>query len=110
DLDVLSNILNALKIRWYENTNAGATWIERQVELSTLPTSASQMCATDLDNDGDMDIVLLTNGLVVWYENDGSGTFSAQQLIGAMSNVTSLITVDINADGFQDIVIGTQSD
>ena len=41
--------------------------------------------AVDIDGDGDMDVLGAASGAneIAWYENNGSGTFSAKQLIGS---------------------------
>ncbi len=53
--------------------------------------------ATDLDNDGDKDVLStsLVDNKTAWYENDGNGNFGAQQIINNNVNIASLLTPSI---------------
>ena len=66
---------------------------------------------SDLDNDGDPDIVVAGafNGLVGVYENDGTGHFTNQSLSSGMSLLSrpsGVSTVDYDNDGDLDVYIG----
>ena len=69
--------------------------------------------ATDIDGDGDMDIVasiwytdIKKAGDIVWYENlDGQGTFSSSKTIDTrVDNAQSLVANDLDNDGDMDIL------
>lgn len=57
---------------------------------------------TDMDNDGDMDMVSLGFGVLQWHENDGTGHFSPPIYI-ANQPYMLLDIVDVDADGRPDI-------
>jgi PKD repeat protein len=64
--------------------------------------------ASDLDSDGDQDILTTSSvsGKLVWFTNNGSGSFSNQIEIpfSADLNIGSMATLDVDKDGDQDIV------
>jgi hypothetical protein len=83
DMDVLSASWTDNKIAWYENTDGAGTFGAQNV-ISTVAMNASSVYATDMDGDGDMDVLSASNDdhKIAWYENtDGDGTFGAQQVI-----------------------------
>ena len=85
DVDVLSASLRDDKIAWYENTDGLATFGAQQVINVADPDDiedngnegdadgASSIYATDLDGDGDIDVLSASRnyGKIAWYENLG---------------------------------------
>jgi hypothetical protein len=94
DMDVLSASQSDDKIAWYENDGAGTfgaqqeistsadddkiTWYENdgagtfgaQQVISTAALGAISVYATDIDGDGDMDVLSLGDDKIAWYKND----------------------------------------
>ena len=86
-----------------------------------LASRTFQLAAEDIDGDGDFDLLAslhsrfdAPNGLsevseyaVVWYENDGTGAFSDQQVIVAArhSRIHSFEAADLDGDGDVDLMI-----
>jgi hypothetical protein len=61
----------------------------------------------DLDGDGDVDLAIAgfgyDQGETLWLENQGGWTFTAHEL-QRLSGIINAVVVDINGDGFLDIV------
>jgi hypothetical protein len=56
DMDVLSASADDNKTAWYENTAGdGTSWDDHVI--STATTGAVSVCVSDLDNDGDVDVL-----------------------------------------------------
>ncbi len=67
-----------------------------------------ELCTGDLDGDGDPDVLTARNGGsgLVWCANDGSGSFSPEQVVlpGSYSVPRSPRTIDLDGDQDQDIL------
>ncbi|MBQ4876560.1 CRTAC1 family protein [Pseudoalteromonas luteoviolacea] len=67
------------------------------------------IAAGDIDNDGDLDIALLGEHLVV-LTNDGKGQFTDVSQAMGVSNISGMLTGlsfgDVDADGFIDLFVG----
>ncbi len=94
---------------WLRN-NLGAKVVQfTRYELDTglaYPVSAH---AADIDNDGDMDVLVTTRdgNQVLLYENNGAADvpgFSRRVLDGDLSGAVSVMTGDIDGDGRLDII------
>jgi hypothetical protein len=112
DMDVLSASKDDHKIAWYENTDGDGTFGAQQV-ISTAALSTRSVYATDLDGDGDMDVLSasLNDDKITWYENDGAGTFGAQQVIStAALGAISVYATDIDGDGDMDVLSASVGD
>jgi hypothetical protein len=101
-------------VQWYENQFdttgsqqfGGARLVHRRT--STSGAVATAINATDLDADGDFDLVATWSGISNhWYANDGAQTFttSASQAIG--NSGWSVDTALVDADAGLDVVTGT---
>ncbi len=113
DLDVLSASYTDDKIAWYENTDGNGTFGSQQV-ISTAADGAYSVFASDLDSDGDMDVLSASHfdHKIAWYENtDGNGSFGPQQIISTNAlNARSVCAADIDGDGAMDVVSASNSD
>lgn len=95
---------------WYPNLGNG-TFGERQL-FSPLSDelSVSVIRSADMDGDGDMDVVATQNkdGLVVWYQNQGSGVFGTQLPLDSSLalNCTVMDVADMNNDNRPDLLLG----
>ncbi len=64
--------------------------------------------AADFDLDGDMDILASGSTGILWYENDGTGAFTAHQVSAASSSCKPQ-AADLSGDGVPDILCGMGS-
>ncbi len=107
DMDVLSASSFDHKIAWYENTDGSGTFGSQQI-ISNTNCDAYSILASDLDNDGDLDILSACRSFnkIVWYENtDGNGTFGNQQIISTTTWYSlSVFASDIDGDGDMDVL------
>ncbi|MBC8753352.1 T9SS type A sorting domain-containing protein [Kordia sp. YSTF-M3] len=113
DMDVLSASSYDNKIAWHENTN-GLGAMGTEVVISTAVNNPVSVYASDLDNDGDMDVLTasLYDSKIAWYENtDGQGAFGAQQIISTNADVAvSVYAEDLDGDGDMDVISASAND
>ena len=62
--------------------------------------------AADIDGDGDMDVLGadVANDEIAWFENNGSGSFSAKKVIGSIDAPFSVYAADVDGDGDMDVL------
>ena len=111
DLDVLSASFGDNTIAWYEsNGGDNPTFVENIITSdSTYALQANSVYASDLDNDGDLDVLWggVNLGKIYWAENDGAAdpTFSAPQLIDNFANGFMVVYAsDVDSDGDMDVL------
>jgi len=116
DFDVIRS--NGSSILWYENTDGYGTFSFPNY----LPNiyKPSSIYASDIDNDGDLDLIGSTDTYntsileddIIWYRNlDGNGTFDSPQLITyKVDGVKSVFSCDINGDGTNDVLSASAYD
>ncbi|KAH8054319.1 calcium ion binding protein [Aureococcus anophagefferens] len=83
----------------------------RRATSATTP-SAAAVAAVDVDGDGDLD-VLTVNGnddAVLWYENDGSQSFTKRVITTLADNAVAAAGVDVDGDGDVDVVAASMLD
>ena len=107
DADVLSASSGDDKIAWYENIDGRGSFGPERV-ISTTADGAYSVYATDLDGDGDQDVLSASPGddKLAWYENtDGLGSFGPERIIPAVARgATSVWAADLDGDGDQDVI------
>lgn len=96
-------------IIWYKKN--GASWIPHQIS-NGIEFGTQGLHVADLDNDGDNDLVVPSgynwNTELVWYENQGTGSFSTRKLISnELYGVCDAKLVDLDLDGDIDIITST---
>ena len=107
DLDILTVSAEDGKVSWHENVNGQGHFGGRR--LITLDAkSLKYLDVSDLENDGDVDIVYSLSGLnsIMWLENqNGRGQFGQPSLLASEGReISSFFTVDVDGDGDQDIL------
>ncbi len=95
-------------VYWYKNNGSGS-FTEHTV--SNNASNVNSVMATDMDNDGDIDIVSSAFGgfsstaKVVYFKNNGTGTFSEHVISNGTSFVLDAIGVELTGDNLKDVVI-----
>ncbi len=120
DQDIVAALDVENQIVWFENqgNSAGGADLfltDPHVAMSDIPHPTS-VFATDLDGDGDTDIVASDNPTyeistpaltVYWLKNDGNESFSSTILTESTAN--SVFVADLNNDGRLDVIAGTDA-
>jgi len=101
-------------VQWLENKSTkGNTQFEFH-RLANLQGASSPQAA-DVDGDGDLDVVLVTENndwdnpqapSLVWLENDGHMRFTLHALATTPTHLITLAVGDLNGDGRPDLVTG----
>ncbi|MEH1009439.1 T9SS type A sorting domain-containing protein [Winogradskyella sp. ECml5-4] len=108
DIDILSASDNDNKIAWYENLDGTGSFGSQQIIENTFNGAVNSVYASDIDMDGDMDILasFSSDQIINWYENsDGQGTFGSAQMVATnVGAVSDLMASDLDLDGDMDIV------
>ncbi|MEM7086414.1 MAG: T9SS type A sorting domain-containing protein [Bacteroidota bacterium] len=111
DMDVISASSGDDKIAWYENIDGLGNFGPQQI-ISIEADLASSVYASDMDSDGDIDVLSGSDGdqKIAWYENiDGLGNFGPQQIISTSQDAPlSVYAADLDVDGDMDIVSAFQ--
>jgi len=107
DIDVLAADDSNDKIVWFKNLNGEGSYGTEQI-ITTLTDAAISVYATDLDGDGDIDVLSASvfDNKIAWYENtDGLGSFGPQQIISNSAlSARDVFAADLDGDGDMDVI------
>ena len=116
DADVLSSSQEENKIVWFENRlNQVSQDFGPQQNIAALILNPKSIYVTDLDDDGDADILSASSGdhKIAWYENrlnQREQDFGAQRVILDQAiKPTSVFAVDLDGDGDADVLSSMDS-
>lgn len=100
-----SSIGNLGRVRWNENIDGIGTFSPEKIIKDNLAINFVK--GGDLDNDGDMDVVINHGSIISWFENlDGEGSFGIEQFIDYTgSNYRGFDIGDFNGDGLYDLLV-----
>ncbi|HXH28330.1 MAG TPA: FG-GAP-like repeat-containing protein, partial [Candidatus Polarisedimenticolia bacterium] len=111
DLDVLSASFVDDKVAWYENRlNEPAGNISPERVITTTANGARSVFATDLDGDGDPDVLVASqlDDTIAWYENrlnEPSADFGPEQILSTVDDgATFVYAADLDGDGDPDVL------
>ncbi|MCC6603783.1 MAG: VCBS repeat-containing protein [Anaerolineae bacterium] len=115
-IDVLSADYNSDRITWYKNVYAGQPCsFAIQPAISINADGASSVFAGDIDGDGNVDVVSVSDkdNKLAWYENagsEGAGTVWNENIISTeLVSAKSVYAGDIDNDQDLDIVVASFS-
>ena len=81
------------------------SFVRRPVVAESDVRFPSAIHASDIDRDGDVDVLVPRFGGVSLFRNEGQGKFGPQELVvDAVENPTEILTADLDSDGDQDIL------
>ncbi len=110
NIDILAMSIDDNEMAWWENNGTGSfTKNTVDSDCGNNNTSASSLYASDLDKDGDIDIIgtsfsTMYGGGTAWWENiNGTGNFSDKIIIDYYST-GSVFAADIDGDSSVDII------
>ncbi len=107
DIDVVAVSSEGGKVEWFKNINGQGNFNSQQ-NITTNVLGANKIVSTDIDGDGDLDILTCSflDNEISWFENmDGSGTYGIQKIIAItpfLANDT--FASDIDGDGDMDVL------
>jgi len=93
------------------DADADTTWSNGVVDSFPDLDTVEQVDYADIDNDGDLDLICSDSGVdrVVWYENLGTSFSTTQKIIRSETDPTNFKMVDMDRDGWVDIVMQTET-
>ena len=115
DQDVLSTSTYAGYggvVAWYENTDGNGTFGALQEIFSIYNNFAYMVLTTDIDKDGDQDVLSAFYDRIIYHENiDGNGTFGTHEVITtAVNRAQSINASDLDGDGDKDLISASLND
>jgi hypothetical protein len=112
DVDVLGGGYGQDAIKWWEN-DGDENFTEHTVQsIDSIGVGGFHTAyASDLDEDGDMDIlgaasISSTVPAIVWWENDGKENFTEHVISNDTTGCNSIYAIDLDNDTDVDIVSG----
>ncbi|MEC7280042.1 MAG: FG-GAP-like repeat-containing protein, partial [Candidatus Thermoplasmatota archaeon] len=113
DLDVVATSLDDKTVSWYENDGADdPSWTA--ADIDTNSDGAFGVYVDDMDDDGDLDIVIGSafDDTIAWYENDGAAdpSWTKSAIDTSADGARNLHVGDMDGDGDLDIVAASAGD
>ncbi len=113
DTDVLAAAFGDDEIVWYESDGGSPPTFTERV-ISTISFGALSVFATDLDGDGDIDVLSASqdDDKIAWYESDGGSppTFTERVISTAADGAWSVFATDVDGDGDTDVLSASEFD
>lgn len=100
--DVLAISNRGSSIVWWKQELDGS--FARFEEIISLTSSIRDIKSADLDNDGDLDLVVADRSHINWYENEGNINFSEAQLLSEVDNARNIYAADLDNNGSVDVI------
>ena len=113
DMDILGVSGPQDKVVWFENLDGSGTFGVQNI-ITTQADGAIGLYASDLDTDGDMDVLSASflDNKIAWYENtDGLGTFGPQRILtNSALSTRDVYAADLDGDGDMDVIAASTAD
>lgn len=96
------------EVYWFENVNGdGSNWTTHYIAKDSI-NRGHQVIGIDMDEDGDVDVlhVAYSDEDIVWWENNGSESFTKHVIHGSSYSFSSIYVEDIDHDGDFDLLAG----
>ncbi|MCP4711420.1 MAG: hypothetical protein GY869_22600, partial [Planctomycetes bacterium] len=107
DSDIISASFEDDKIAWYENTNGLGNFGAPQ-EISAMADGAMSVYATDVDGDGDLDVLSASqnDNKIAWYEKSGGTRCSwlEHEISIDAVGAKAVYAADMDNDGDSDVL------
>lgn len=108
-------VLDTTSVSWWENdgTPIDGGWTEHAIGAQ-LGSDKGTVRVSDLDADGDLDVVISASlaGDLMWWENDGTpvnGGWTQHMVDDNLAGVMSVHAADIDADGDLDLISAAET-
>ena len=104
----LSTINPSGELRWRIKTGARKKITSTATDIATSADGAYSVFVSDMDGDGDMDILSASDrdDTIAWYENNGAAdpSWTASDIATSADEAISVFAADMDGDGDMDIV------
>ncbi len=110
--DVLSASSGNDKIAWYQSDGGSPPAFTERV-ISITANGAFSVFATDVDGDGDTDVLSASaDDKIAWYESDGGSppAFTERVISTAADGARSVFAADVDGDGDTDVLSASAND
>ncbi len=113
DLDILAASRVDGHARWFPNEtiHRNARYAPQPESLVTTQASARHVITSDLDQDGDNDLISIGNNEVLWHENDGGQPprFNERTIDSSVAGGRWVDVADLDQDGDLDILAASRN-
>ncbi len=113
DTDVVAaqtDSFNFRQVLWYQNDGGSPPTFSMHVVVTDVTSESESVFATDVDGDGDTDVVSGSREKLAWYENDGGSTpVFTERIISSAAvepfpEFRSVFATDVDGDGDTDVL------
>ena len=111
DVDLLSASAGDEPMIWYEN-DGNQTFVPHAVTTTPSTKGQKNVFATDMDRDGDIDILYVSSGdsTIAWYENNGQQVYTSHIISTTAHLTNSVVAADVDGDGDMDVLSAASGD